>query len=125
MADPKNNGFRAAFLSSKDKRKRELVTWLAPDGEVYEVEIIEPTSKQRGEIRKAAMKIRGDEIDFDQTELEVWAVIVCAHDPKTGKPIFDPADHDALLEVGSSTLDALARPALAYMGQSPEVEAKN
>jgi hypothetical protein len=71
------------------------------------------------------MKIKGDDIDFDQTELEVWAVIVCAHDPKSGEAIFGPEDHDALLEVGSRNLDVLSRPAMQFMGQTPEVEAKN
>lgn len=118
-------GLRAAFLSSKDRRKRERVEWTAPDGETYEVEIVEPTSKQRGQIRRAAMKMKGDEIEFDQTALEVWAVIMCAHDPQTGEPVFDAADYEALLEVGSRQLDVLARPAMRYLGNSPEVEAKN
>lgn len=118
-------GLRKAFLASKDSRKKQRVQWTAPDGKVYPVDIIEPTSKQRGAIRKAAMTIRGEDIDFDQTELEIWAVIVCAHDPETGEAIFDAADHDALLEVGSQNMDVLARPAMSYMGQSPEVEAKN
>lgn len=119
------SGFRQAFLASKDSRKKQRVQWTAPGGKVYPVDIIEPTSKQRGAIRKAAMTIKGEDIEFDQTELEVWAVIVCAHDPDTGEALFDAADHDALLEVGSQNIDVLARPAMAYMGQSPEVEAKN
>jgi hypothetical protein len=118
--------FRAAFFGAKDHRKKEVVQWKAPDGATYPVEVIEPTAKQRGQIRKSAMKLKGDDIEFDQTAMEVWAIIFCAHDPDSGEPLFDASDYDTLLNMGGGSIDALSRPCMKFMGQTtPEEEAGN
>ncbi len=115
-----NRDFRAAFLGAKDERERVGATWRG-----HEVEIVEPSAKERARIRKSAMQISGQSISVDQGELEVWAIIYCTYYPETGERVFSEGDHDELLELGSKTLDVLADPAMQYITRGGEEEAKN
>lgn len=116
----KQGDFRAAFLSAAADRKKEKVEWQG-----FEVEVREPSAKERAQIRKNAMKIQGENIQVDQGELEVWSVIFCAYDRESGERIFHDADHDALLNLGAATLDTLARKTLPYISRNVEEAAKN
>lgn len=123
MAEDKKQSkkdFRAAFLGVKDERERVPVNWRG-----HEVEIVEPSAGERAKIRKSAMQIQGQSISIDQGELEVWAVIYCTYYPGTDERVFSEGDHDELLELGSSTLDVLADPAMKYISRGGEEEAKN
>lgn len=122
---------RDYFLASKDQHKKIPVTAQLPDpktGKATEihVEMWEPNGKERGQIFKAATRIkRNQEPEVDHAELQVWAVIYCARDPQTGEALFDAAHRDALLSLPTSVFDILARPALQLIGDDPEEAAKN
>lgn len=122
---------RDYFLASTSRFKKVPVIAKLPHpqtGKMVDIaiDLVEPSGKQRGMIFEAATTIKpNQEPEIDHAELQVWAVIVCARDPETGEPLFEPAHHDALLNLPSSIFDILAKPALSLIGENPEEEAKN
>lgn len=117
---------RDFILTSKDRFRRELVEIPGPNGQSFKVLIKEPSIRQRGEIFKAATKIkRNQEPEVDHAELQVWAVICCVCDPETEQPLFEPAHKDTLLSLPASIFDLLAKPALSMIGEEPEEIAGN
>jgi|SRR5690554_3832104 hypothetical protein len=116
---------RDFFLSSTSRFKQDVVE-IEVDGKALKVLIREPNTKQRGEIFKAATRIkRNQEAEIDHAELQVWAVIYCAYDYESGEPLFEPAHRDVLLSLPTSVFDLLAKPAIAMIGDDPEEIAGN
>jgi len=122
----RSNPIRDYFLTSTSRYKQHLVEIQTEDGKAFNVMIKEPNARQRGEIFKAATKIkRTQETEIDHAELQVWAVIYCTYDAETGERLFDVADHDLLLSLPSSVFDRLAKPALEMIGENVEEVEKN
>jgi hypothetical protein len=116
---------RVSILSKSNHFAEQSIT---VDGLDYLVR--EPSAGQRAAIYEAATKFvtkPGGEVDakIDHSELQVWAVLCCVCDPETKQPVFDKADHDALLALPSAVFDSIAKPALSMMNRSGEDEAKN
>lgn len=120
------NVVRDFFLTSAEHFKEEVVEFQDGKGKTLKVLIREPNAKERGQIFKAATKLkRNQEAEIDHAELQVWAVIYCAHDFESGEPLFEPAHRDILLKLPSSVFDVLAKPAIAMIGEEPEEVAGN
>lgn len=117
--------FREKFLKQVDSFREEVVS--IPN--IGEVEIKEITGEQRSMIYRAATITKGagknQTQEIDPGLLAVWAVICMARDVKTGELVFDKADVDALLAMPVSAFDRLSKPALEFLGEDPEEEAKN
>ena len=117
--------FREKFLQQTDSFRKETVT--VPG--IGDAEIREINSQQRSMIYRAATVTkdsgRNATTEVDPGLLAVWAVICMARDVKSGELIFDKADVEALLEMPISAFDKLSKPALEFLGEDPEEEAKN
>ncbi|HHY37209.1 MAG TPA: hypothetical protein GX518_05925 [Firmicutes bacterium] len=123
--EQKGSQARDFFLTGLNRFKQEVVE-INQDGKALKVLIKEPNARQRGEIFKAATKIKkSGDAEIDHAELQVWAVIFCAYDAQTGEALFEPAHHDVLLSLPTSVFDLLAKPAMAMLGENPEEVAGN
>ena len=117
MAEAKRESVREFMLAKNGSNKRLKVTL-----EGKEIEIREPSGRERAKIYKAATVLRGTGenaiTDIDPGRLNAMAVITCCIDPSDGSRIFGMEDLDALQDLPASVLDRLAKPILEFMGES-------
>ena len=114
--------FREKFLEQASVYRKKQVDI---EG-IGAVEIREPSAKRRSDIYKEATVVKGTGRDqqtiSDPGKLSAYAIIFMAVDVETGKPVFDKADLDTLLNLPSTIFDKLAKPALEFLGEDEDAE---
>lgn len=82
---------RAATLGAKKEFKTEIV---AVNGS--EVEVRQPTLKERSDLRKRCTNVTEDSVEFNLFEFLIWAVIGFSYVPGTDEKVFHETDYDGL-----------------------------
>ncbi len=135
-----DEALRKAALSkffSKSDFAKETVT----DGDLV-LEVRQPTVGKRNRIHKASFKMapikksagrkgkgKGDEevdVEFDNGEFQLLAVLECTYLPGEAEPFFGPEHRESLVNMPTGGLyDQLAKAAQQMLRVEPEEAAKN
>ena len=105
---------REKMLNASSRPEKRLTVKIGDEDQA--VLIMAPTVKQRNQIASdvdaSGKKLTGDKIGRFQTK----AVILCALDPETKKPIFAPQDEESLLEMpAGGWVDTIANAVAEFM----------
>lgn len=99
---------RSNLLGKNHSFRRESVT----DDEGNQYEVLQPTIKQRAELRKSTTKVTKDGVEFDFFEFMIRAAIAFTVIPGTTTRVFDDEDYDAIVASPSgSFIDKLSQAA--------------
>lgn len=109
-------------MSTKDIRNALIGS--KPEFKSEEVEVggkkIEVRQLTVGDRNGLIEKCKGDN-GVDGLKLQVYAVIMTAHDPETGDKIFSPADYDTLVaQPSGGFVDTISNVAFRVLGISGE-----
>ena len=87
------DSLRSKILGKSQSFRREKVI----DDEGNEYEVLQPTIRQRADLRKSTTKVKKDGVEFDFFEFMIRAAIAFTVVPGTTERVFDDEDYDSIV----------------------------